>query len=241
MRAARPLLALAPRLAHAPLPLAGLPRAFVALGASLGALADPSRADLVALVGETTGARALAALRDGMRASAGGAALLAARPSLRADARFSRGALAARAAAAPRSLGGAHAAFMLSHGFAAAERAPVRFVADAELAFVLARYRDVHDFWHVLAGLPPTLLGEVALKWFEAAATRLPVAALAAAAGPLRLGAADRAALRGRLAPWALAAAARAVPLLDVHYEELLDEPLEAVRERLRFTPAPGV
>ena len=39
----------------------------------------------------------------------------------------------------------------------------------------MCRYRQVHDFWHVLCDLPPTVLGEVALKWFELKATGLPV------------------------------------------------------------------
>ena len=36
-----------------------------------------------------------------------------------------------------------------------------------DVAYVIARYRQVHDFWHVLCDLPPTVLGEIALKWFE--------------------------------------------------------------------------
>ena len=42
---------------------------------------------------------------------------------------------------------------MTSHGFLADERAQVRFVDDPELAYVMLRYRQVHDFWHVLAGM----------------------------------------------------------------------------------------
>ena len=49
---------------------------------------------------------------------------------------------------------------------------------DDELAWIMTRYRQVHDMWHVLCGLPPTVLGEVALKWLELVQTRLPVAAL---------------------------------------------------------------
>lgn len=46
---------------------------------------------------------------------------------------------------------------------------------------------QVHDFWHVLSGLPPTVVGEIALKWFEMMQTGLPVTALSAFVGPLRL------------------------------------------------------
>lgn len=44
-------------------------------------------------------------------------------------------------------------------------RPEVKFVDDAELAYVMKRYREVHDFWHVLTGVPTTVLGEIALKW----------------------------------------------------------------------------
>lgn len=49
------------------------------------------------------------------------------------------------------------------------------------------RYREVHDLWHVLSGLPPTVEGELALKWFELVQTGLPVCALGAVFGPLAL------------------------------------------------------
>lgn len=62
------------------------------------------------------------------------------------------------------TFGHQYARFMQSHGFAPEERQPVRFVADPELAYVLQRYREAHDFWHVLCGLPTTVHGELALK-----------------------------------------------------------------------------
>jgi len=39
----------------------------------------------------------------------------------------------------------------------------------------MTRYREVHDFWHVLCELPPTVLGEITLKWLEAVQTGLPM------------------------------------------------------------------
>ena len=51
----------------------------------------------------------------------------------------------------------------------------MNYIEDEELAYVMSRYREVHDFWHVLSGLPPTELGEITLKWFEAVQTGLPM------------------------------------------------------------------
>eukprot|EP00951_Prasinocladus_malaysianus_P042861 scaffold526757_cov21-Prasinocladus_malaysianus.AAC.1 len=44
----------------------------------------------------------------------------------------------------------------------------VRFVDDPELAYVAARSREVHDFWHVLFDCHTNVLGELALKAVEA-------------------------------------------------------------------------
>ncbi|KAH8051698.1 hypothetical protein JL722_10525 [Aureococcus anophagefferens] len=100
-----------------------------------------------------------------------------------------------RDACAPGTFGRAYGAFMGRHGFDADDRSPVTLVDDEELACVLLRYRQVHDYWHVLFGLPPSIPGELALKWFELVHTGLPVAAFSAVFGPVHLSG-DRASAR---------------------------------------------
>lgn len=39
-------------------------------------------------------------------------------------------------------------------------RMPPKFVDDEELAYVIQRYREVHDLIHTLLGMPTTILGE---------------------------------------------------------------------------------
>ena len=53
------------------------------------------------------------------------------------------------------------------HGFSFGERPPVRLIVDPELAFVMQRYRETHDLLHTVYGIPVSVGGEVALKWFE--------------------------------------------------------------------------
>lgn len=38
-------------------------------------------------------------------------------------------------------------------------RADVKFVDDEELAYVMQRYREVHDLLHTLLGMPTNMLG----------------------------------------------------------------------------------
>ena len=56
---------------------------------------------------------------------------------------------------------------MSKRSFSADDRPPVRFVDNAELAYVATRYRQVHDFWHTVFGCNTTLLGETTLKALE--------------------------------------------------------------------------
>lgn len=40
-------------------------------------------------------------------------------------------------------------------------RMPAKFVDDEELAYVIQRYREVHDLMHTLLGMPTNMLGEL--------------------------------------------------------------------------------
>ena len=38
-------------------------------------------------------------------------------------------------------------------------RTPVQFVDDIELAYVMQRYREIHDLVHTVLGMPTNMLG----------------------------------------------------------------------------------
>lgn len=190
---------------------------------------------MVGIVGEVTGGRALRRIHDRMQRHPVGRAVLADRPAITAATRESLQDLPAD------TLGGAYARFLEKHAFDPDERSAVQFVDDAEAAFVMTRYRQVHDLWHVLYALPPTLLGEVALKWLEAAQTGLPMAGMAASAGALRLKPADRAVVTRHVVPWAARHAASSVDLMSVYYEREFERPLEELRRELRITACPKI
>jgi Coenzyme Q (ubiquinone) biosynthesis protein Coq4 len=102
-----------------------------------------------------------------------------------------------------------------------------------------------HDFWHALTGLPPTVLGELALKWLELFQTGLPVAALSSTVGSLRLDPAEREILMEVYLPWAAEHATRMAGngccLMNVYYEKEFDTPLQELRRRLHLLEAPRV
>lgn len=63
----------------------------------------------------------------------------------------------------------------------------MQFLEDPQLAYVMTRYRESHDLVHTVLGMPTTMLGEVAVKWFEALNTGLPMCYGGAVFGALRL------------------------------------------------------
>jgi ubiquinone biosynthesis protein COQ4 len=67
----------------------------------------------------------------------------------------------------------------------------------------MQRYRESHDFYHLLCSMPVSTLGETVVKIFEASHFGLPVAYLSSLAGPLRLSSEERWLLIRELGPWA--------------------------------------
>lgn len=66
-------------------------------------------------------------------------------------------------------------------------RQPVRFIDNIELLYVMQRYRETHDMFHVLLEMPTTILGEVVVKWIEGIQLGLPLGFLGGLFGSLRL------------------------------------------------------
>ncbi|TWW66128.1 Ubiquinone biosynthesis protein COQ4 -like protein, mitochondrial [Takifugu flavidus] len=158
-------------------------KALLAVGSGVAALQNPYRHDMVAVLGETTGHLALINLRDRMRKDPEGNAVLTERPRIR----LSTLDLTKMASMPDGTFGREYLRFLEDNHVTPDSRADVKFVDDEELAYVMQRYREVHDLLHTLLGMPTNMLGEVAVKWFEAAQTGLPMCTLGALLGPLRL------------------------------------------------------
>lgn len=191
--------------------------------------------DMVAVLGETTGLRALKVLREQMRGHPEGAQILQERP------RISLSTLdLARLRSLPEgSLGREYLRFLDENGVSPDTRAPTRFVDDEELAYVIQRYREVHDMLHTLLGMPTNMLGEIVVKWFEAVQTGLPMCVLGALFGPVHLSAQNLCVLVSELIPWAVDSGRRAPCVLNVYYERRWEQPLRALRGELGIADPP--
>eukprot|EP00178_Gracilaria_changii_P001042 TRINITY_DN1144_c0_g1_i1.p1 TRINITY_DN1144_c0_g1~~TRINITY_DN1144_c0_g1_i1.p1 ORF type:complete len:235 (-),score=62.60 TRINITY_DN1144_c0_g1_i1:154-858(-) len=219
-------------------PLSCVSRALLTLGSAAITLRNPARADTLALLGDLTSQTATRHLIRRLERSASGREMLLTLQPARFPEHGSAS-LPHLRALPDGSLGREYARFMDSHGFTPEQRAPVREVHDAQQRWVLQRYRDVHDLWHVLSGLPTTLAGETAQKMLEAAHTRLPVAALSVAGGLARVRGAQRQALLRHALPWALTEGACCEELLALRYERFLAHDVQQLRQlwRLRAPP----
>lgn len=229
---------------HAPLGAALYPlhvptktmgKALLAADAAFRAFTNPRDATSVGVLGEVSGRRALQRIHSRMERHPVGRAVLHDRPQITSHT------LDGICGLPPHTFGGAYAAFLKEHAFDPDERAPVRFVDDADLAYVMQRYRQVHDLWHTLFGLPPSYFGEVALKWLEAAQTGLPMCVAGAAAGGVRLPVAQQSIVTRHVLPWAARHAGSTVDLMSVYYEREWERPLEELREELRLEMPPPV
>ncbi|XP_066514268.1 ubiquinone biosynthesis protein COQ4 homolog, mitochondrial [Hoplias malabaricus] len=210
-------------------------KALLAVGSGIAALQNPYRHDMVAVLGETTGQLALIKLRDRMRNDPEGYAILTERPRIR----LSTLDLAHMYTLPEGSLGREYLRFLDTNKVTPDTRADVKFVDDEELAYVMQRYREVHDLLHTLLGMPTNMLGEVAVKWFEAAQTGLPMCILGAALGPIRLSTRRLQKLLGSLGPWALRSGRSARCVLSVFYERRWAQNLDELRDELNIEPPP--
>lgn len=194
---------------------------------------DPSRADLVAALGETTGSLAFRNMLARMKNNREGRRILARCP------RVTSASVGHAWDLPDNTFGAAYAKFMGKRNFSPDDRPPVRFMDSDELAFVATRAREVHDFWHVLFKLPTNLIGESALKMLEFQQIYLPMCFLSVVGGTVRLKPSQRDLLVREYLPWAIKAGRSCSDLMCIYYEEHFHEDLNEVRNKWGIIPAP--
>ncbi|KZT41253.1 Coq4-domain-containing protein [Sistotremastrum suecicum HHB10207 ss-3] len=217
------------------IPLNWFENAFLAVGSAVMSLADPRRGDMVAALGETTAGPALPKLREKMLASAEGRQVLKARPRVNSKTVD----MVALSKLPAGTFGQSYFNWLERCGVTPDTREPVRYIDDPELAYIMQRYRECHDFYHCICSLPVNVESELALKYFEFANFGLPVAAISAIFGPLRLDSAKRSRLFREYVPWALKTGGNAEPLINVFWERRWEQNVEELKKELRIEDPP--
>ena len=138
------------------------------------------------------------------------------------------------------TVGRTYAAWLDREGVSPDTRDQVRYIDDEEEAYVMQRYRECHDFYHAVTGLPVFVEGEIALKAFEFANTGLPMTALSLAA-IIKLKPQERRRTLETYLPWAFANGWKSKDLINVYWEEELDTDVDELRTRLGIERPPDL
>ncbi|XP_033121947.1 ubiquinone biosynthesis protein COQ4 homolog, mitochondrial-like [Anneissia japonica] len=207
----------------------------LSVGASIMALYNPYRHDMVAVAGEATGYWALKQMHTKMMNDPVGKLILEEKPRINSttiDFECLR-------SLPNETLGKQYISFMDKNNISADTRAMTKFVDDPELAYVIQRYREIHDFNHLLLGLPTNMLGEVVVKWFEMLQTGLPVCIFGAIFGPLRLNFSKSAQLMEVYLPWVIKTARDSSSIMNVYIERHFEDNFEEFKEQIGIAPLP--
>lgn len=130
------------------------------------------------------------------------------------------------------TVGRAYADWLDREGVSPDTRDNVRYIDDEECAYVMQRYRECHDFFHAITGLPIMIEGEIAVKAFEFANTLLPMTGLSLFA-VTKLKPAERRRFFTIYGPWAIRNGLRAEEMLNVYWEEQLERDADELRAEL--------
>ena len=104
----------------------------------------------------------------------------------------------------------------------------------------MQRYRECHDFYHALVGLPVFREGEVALKAFEFANTGLPMTGLAVFTA-LTLKKAEWRRFWDVYGPWAIRNGAQCEDIINVYWEEELETDVDELRGKIGIEKPPNL
>ncbi|XP_043248834.1 ubiquinone biosynthesis protein COQ4 homolog, mitochondrial isoform X1 [Colletes gigas] len=213
--------------------LSRMQRAVLTMGAAAISFVSPFRGDMIACLGETTGAGALSYCHQQMLATSEGRRILVEKPRISSSTID----LSALKRLPKGTVGRTYREFLDVNNVSPDSRPAVRFVEDTELAYVMQRYRETHDIFHAMLLMPTTMLGEVSVKWIEALQLRLPMCLSGAIFGAYRLRPRQRKMYLEHHLSWAIRTGINAKFLLGVYFEERWEQPLVEFHREMNIVP----
>ncbi|KAF7988671.1 hypothetical protein HCN44_001244 [Aphidius gifuensis] len=213
--------------------LSTLQRTILAAGSAAVSLVDPFRGDMIACLGETTGKYSLNYCLEKMKLSDEGHKILLEKPRINTktiDMTYLEN-------LPDGTLGKTYHNFLKINNVTPDSRDHVKFIDDIELAYVMQRYREVHDIFHAVLVMPTTMLGEVTVKWVEALQTRLPMCIGGALFGASRLRPRQRQLYIDHHLPWAINTGKKSNFLLSTYFEKRWDQTLDDFHREMNIQP----
>lgn len=193
--------------------------------------------DLIAALGEATATPYfIYRLRDAMLSDPTGRRILRDRPRITSETLH----LPYLRSLPENSVGRAYAAWLDREGVSPDTRDSVQYIDDEECAYVMQRYRECHDFYHSVTGLPVFVEGELALKAFEFLNTGIPMTGLSMFAF-VRLKPAERERFFSLHLPWAVKSGLTSKELINVYWEEILEKDIGELRKEMGIEQPPDL
>lgn len=212
-----------------------LQKTILTIGSGLISIFDPHRDDMISAFGELTASQTLPKLHKIMLNDPEGSLLLREKPIINSKTIK----LSTLANYPENSFGKEYYEFLIRNNITPDSRKPVLFVKNEEHAYIMRRYREIHDFTHCILGCRTNMLGEVTVKMFEAVQLGLPMCWLAALFGVLRLGPKHTEKYLNTHLEWVINNAMESKPLISVYFEKNFDKPIDEFRRELNLKTLP--
>lgn len=219
-------------------PLGSFEQLVMMAGSALGSYLHPERNEFIVALGESTAfTPVLRRLQRQMLSDPVGRQILKDRPRITSqslDLDYLR-------LLPKNSIGNAYIQWLDKEGVSPDTRVPVRYIDDEELAYIYQRYRECHDFYHAITGLPIIIEGEIAVKVLEYMNIGIPMLGMGGLFAPLRLGPKQKKRLYGVYYPWAFRSGLNSKPLINVYWENILEQDVDEFRRDMGIEQPPDL
>lgn len=219
-------------------PLYNFEKVLMLLGSSAGAYFHPELNQHIVALGESTAITpVLERLKQQMLADDVGRQILRERPRITSTSLE----LDYLRALPENSLGNTYIKWLDREGVSPDTRVPVKYIDNEELAYIYQRYRECHDFYHAITGLPIIIEGEIAVKVLEFMNIGIPMSGLGALFAPFRLKRSQKERLYNIYYPWAFKSGLNSKPLINVYWENILTKDINELRRELGIEQPPDL
>lgn len=219
-------------------PLSTAERVMMFLGSGIGSFFHPERNENIVALGESTAIRpVLRRLQRQMLSDPVGRQILRERPRITSTSLD----LDRLRNMPENSIGHTYVKWLDREGVSPDTRVQVRFIDNEELAYIFQRYRECHDFYHAITGLPIIIEGEIAVKVLEFMNMGIPMPGLGALLAPLRLKPSQKERLYNIYYPWAIRSGLDSKPLINVYWENILERDVDDFRREIGIEQPPDL
>ncbi|KAL0895866.1 hypothetical protein ABMA27_011887 [Loxostege sticticalis] len=213
------------------IPTSTFQRTLLSCGSAAISLLNPYRGDMIACLGEVTGESAIKHMREKMLETSEGSEILRDMPRINSK----TVSLNKLSELPENTLGRVYADFMRDNNITADSRLPVQFISDPEMAYIMQRYREVHDLVHATLFMKTNMLGEVTVKWVEGIQTKLPMCINGGIWGAGRLLPKHRQMYLKYYLPWAIRTGNNAKFMQGIYYEKRWDQDIDEFHKEMNI------